>query len=107
MHSGAEVYQIRQQDDGSLAALVVDKEGDTFKDAMPVVLSFATAMFGYREYPAMPGKLSVLVFDSPDILKARAWACEMKLTDVIEWREGRIDANEFLARVNYRVAPRI
>lgn len=98
--SDAVTFQVAPQKDGSLMAFVVDEKGEAFDS---IGLSFAMAIYLYREDPFMPSKFQVIVIDSPNILTAKGRGLGiMQVADVIEWGEGNIDTDEFLARIEFR-----
>jgi hypothetical protein len=99
--SEAQILQVATQDDGSLLAFVVDEKAEAFDG---IALSLAAALYAYHEDPLMPDIFKVLVVDSPSIITGKAKGLGiMKVSDVIGWGEGNIDADEFVARIDFHI----
>ena len=79
---------------------MVDEKEEAFDG---IALSFAAAIYMYREDPLMPDTFSVLVVDSPSILTGKARGLGiMEFSDIVEWGQGNIDADELLGRIDFR-----
>ncbi|MBN1371302.1 MAG: hypothetical protein JW987_05020 [Anaerolineaceae bacterium] len=98
--SEASVLQVSLQNDGSLLAIVVDDKAEVFDK---IALSFAAAIFAFRDDPLLPDNFEILVVDNPSLLTGKARGLGIiKVSDIIDWGKDKIDDDELLTRIDFR-----